>query len=55
MWFKTGQRGCRVLVVDNFCYNRNRQNADKTYWICARKVSALLLFQSFLQIIHIIY
>lgn len=39
MWFKTGQRGCRVLMVDNFSYNRNRQTDDKTYWICSRKVS----------------
>lgn len=39
MWFKVGQRGCRVLMVDNFSYNRNRQTDDKTYWICARKVS----------------
>ncbi|XP_031625157.1 modifier of mdg4-like isoform X30 [Contarinia nasturtii] len=39
MWFKTGQRGCRVLMVDDFAYNRNRQTDDKTYWICARKGS----------------
>lgn len=38
MWFKIGQRGCRVLMIDNFSYNRNRQTEDKTYWICARKV-----------------
>lgn len=37
--FRTGQRGCRVLMVDNFSYNRNRQTDDKTYWICSRKVS----------------
>lgn len=38
MWYKVGQRGCRVLVVDGFSYNRNRHTDDKTYWICSRKV-----------------
>lgn len=47
MWFKTGQRGCRVLMVDDFSYNRNRQTEDKTYWICSRKVSSnIFILQS---------
>lgn len=45
MWFKTGQRGCRVLMVDDFSYNRNRQTDDKTYWICSRKVCQIAFFQ----------
>lgn len=43
MYFKTGQRGCRVLVVDDFSYNRNRHTDDKTYWICSRKVSHIFI------------
>lgn len=41
MYYKIGQRGCKVLWVDNFSYNRNRKTDDKTYWICSRKVCCL--------------
>lgn len=43
MYYKTGQRGCKVLMVDNFSYNRNRKTDDKTYWICSRKVRFQLI------------
>lgn len=52
MWFKRGQRGCRVLMVDNYSYNRNRQTDDKTYWICSRKVR-FYLKKSFLCVLFI--
>lgn len=36
--FIVGQRGCNVLLVDGYHYNRNRSAGEKTYWICSRKV-----------------
>lgn len=38
MWFRPGHRGSRILMVDHYTYNRNRQIDDKTYWLCGRKV-----------------
>lgn len=38
MWIRPGHRGCRILMIDNYTYNRNRQIDDKTYWLCGRKV-----------------
>lgn len=53
MWFKVGQRGCRVLVVDGYSYNRNRQTDEKTYWICSRKVRKQIFQLIFLHIFSI--
>ncbi|XP_035777059.1 modifier of mdg4-like isoform X38 [Anopheles albimanus] len=37
--FITGQRNCRLLVVDGFRFVKNRIGHNKMYWICAKKGS----------------
>ncbi|XP_050084780.1 modifier of mdg4-like isoform X18 [Anopheles aquasalis] len=37
--FITGQRNCRLLVVDGFRFVKNRVGQNKMYWICAKKGS----------------
>lgn len=41
--FTSGQRGCTLLTFQGFNYVKNRRNGLKTYWICAKKVSEIVI------------